>query len=464
MNDDRPVKPQLRQHATTRLAQWRLTPLTGPFTREMVPGSLSHDEGGFLWVTYPDRSVRAFDGEAPQSGTWPPREDMPWPVVHLRRNLTPETCEQLTRQILAEESLASFVHGSKAGNLAELAELGITLDRSTLCGGAELNKLVRQGPVLAHDHSGDLCYFWADGGETRGQWLELSISIERDPSNQWTSAGNSASEVYVIASRLTRSQDAAVWKARGRRARVEATRETLMSSAERFAAAVCELAQTNVITPDDVLAWIDRSSDPSKAWLHKCTSTHVAWGGLQLKRSGPSNPDVNMQILQRLTAHARDVLDILRINEWTPAARSLASMWIGDTSPWTTGSLLDASGRPHTRNFGLFRQPPVSLSRWLGDHGTTNLWWDSGDIASILRSTRADGSELLPRFVGERSWRSDTPTVVGRVNVPEQVARDPGALARVRRLWRMRATSACRHLGVAAYIPSYIPEVIEVFS
>lgn len=463
MNDDRPVKPKLHHLAATRLAQWKLVPLTGPFTTEMVPGSLSHDETGFLWVTYPDRSARAFDGELPKSDAWPPSDSMRRPVVHMRRNLTLEACEQLTRRILAGESLVSFVHGSKAGKLAELAELGITLDRSTLCGGAELNKLVQQGPVLAHDHSGDLCYFWADGGETRGQWLELSISIERDPSNQWTSAGNSASEVYVIASRITRSQDAAVWKARGRRARVEATRETLESSAERFAAAVCELAQTNVITPGDVLAWIDRSSDPSKAWLHKCSSTHVAWGGLQLKRTSP-DPDVNMRILQRLTAHAHDVLDILRINEWTPAARSLASMWIGDASPWTIGSLLDASGHKHTRNFGLFRLPPVSLMTWPENHGSTNLWWDSGDIASILRSTRADGNELLPRFVGERSWRSDTPTVVGRVNVPEQVARDPGALARVRRLWRMRATSACRLLGVAAYIPSYMPEVIEVLS
>jgi len=408
-------------------------------------------------VTWPDRSTRAFDGE-PGSHPWPPRESMPWPVVLLRSDLTKDDCDRLVVKIKARESLEVEVDRSTrdaSERLAELEALGIKVEPATLRSSAEIHALTRTGPVLSHDRDGDLCYSWADGVMARHQWLEVrGTSHGRDQSPRWVS-GSSRGDVprYVIASGLTASQDAAVWAATGRRARIEATRETITSAAERFAAAVCELAlDRHAVHFRDVLAWVGEAR-------------HVVWGALQLKRGGCTDPTVNMRILQRLTAHAREILDILRADEWTPRARDIASMWVGDASPWTTGSLLDFRGGVHTRSFAIFRKPPASLPfAPRDDHGNTNLWWTSDSIAAMLRDPKSVDGEALPRFVGERSWRSSVPTVIGRVNVPEQVAGDPDAVARVRRLWRMRVTTECRSKKIAAHIPPCMPEVIEVFS
>lgn len=462
-----PPQPRTRNHATTRLAQWGLTPRTGPYSQVLVPGSLSHDEAGFLWVTWPDRSTSAFDGE-PGSNPWPPRESMPWPVVLLRSDLTKDDCDRLVVKIKARESivLAEFGGNGTGGSgttserLAELEALGIRVEPATLRSSAEIHALTRTGPVLSHDRDGDLCYSWADGDMARHQWLEV-----RGTSHGRCSSGDAPR--YVIASGLTASQDAAVWAATGRRARIEATRETITSAAERFAAAVCELARDNhAATYHDVLAWVGEAKACSaNSWLRKCTTRSIVWGALQLKRGSCTDPAVNMRILQRLTAHAREILDILRADEWTPRARDIASMWVGDASPWTTGSLLDFRGGVHTRNFALFRKPPASLPfAPRDDHGSTNLWWTSDSIAAMLRDPKSVDGEALPRFVGERSWRSSVPTAIGRVNVSEQVAGDPDAVARVRRLWRMRVTTECRSKKIAAHIPPCMPEVIEVFS
>mgnify|MGYP000243410698 CR=1 FL=1 len=479
--------PRTRHHATTRLAQWGLTPRTGPYSQVLIPGSLSHDETGFLWVTWPDRSISAFDGELhvdgldrlrlrpqgePGSNPWPPRESMPWPVVLLRSNLTKDDCDRLVAKIKARESLEVEVDRSTrdaSERLAELEALGIRVEPATLCSSAEIHALTRTGPVLSHDRDGDLCYSWADGDMARHQWLEVqSTSHGRDQSPRWVSGSSSRDAPrYVIASELTASQDAAVWAATGRRARIEATRETITSTAERFAAAVCELARDNhAATHRDVLAWVGEAKACSgNSWLRKCTTRSIVWGVLQLKRGSCTDPAVNMRILQRLTIHAREILDILRADEWTPRARDIASMWVGDASPWTTGSLLDFRGGVHTRSFALFRKPPASLPfAPRDDHGSTNLWWTSDSIAAMLRDPKSVDGEALPRFVGERSWRSSVPTVIGRVNVPEQVAGDPDAVARVRRLWRMRVTTECRSKKIAAHIPPCMPEVIEVFS
>ncbi len=468
--------PRPRHHATTRLAQWGLAPRTGPYSQVLVPGSLSHDEAGFLWVTWPDRSTSAFDGE-PGSNPWPPRESMPWPVVLLRSDLTKDDCDRLVVKIKARESLEVEVDRSTrdaSERLAELEALGIRVEPATLRSSAEIHALTRTGPVLSHDRDGDLCYSWADGDMARHQWLEVrGTSHGRDQSPRWVSGSSSRDAPrYVIASGLTASQDAAVWAATGRRARVEATRETITSAAERFAAAVCELAlDHHAVHFRDVLAWVGEAKVcAGNSWLRKCTTRHIVWGALQLKRGGCTDPTVNMRILQRLTVHAREILDILRADEWTPRARDIATMWIGDASPWTTGSLLDFRGGVHTRNFALFhfalfRKPPASLPfAPRDDHGSTNLWWASDNIAAMLRDPTSVDGEALPCFVGERSWRSSVPTVIGRVNVPEQVAGDPDAVARVRRLWRMRVTTECRSKKIAAHIPPCMPEVIEVFS
>jgi len=468
--------PRTRHHATTRLAQWGLTPRTGPYTDTLVPGSLSHDEAGFLWVTWPDRSTSAFDGE-PGSNPWPPRATMPWPVVLLRSDLTKDDCDRLVVKIKAREPIALVEVGGNGtgGNgttferLVEFETLGIRVEPATLRSSAEIHALTRTGPVLSHDRDGDLCYSWADGDMARHQWLEVrGTSHGRDQSPRWVSGSSSRDAPrYVIASGLTASQDAAVWAATCRRARIEATRETITSAAERFAAAVCELARDNhAATYQDVLAWVGEAKGcAGSSWLRKCTIRSIVWGVLQLKRGSCTDPAVNMRILQRLTIHAREILDILRADEWTPRARDIASMWVGDASPWTTGSLLDFRGGVHTRSFALFRKPPASLPfAPRDDHGSTNLWWTSDSIAAMLRDPKSVDGEALPRFVGERSWRSSVPTVIGRVNVPEQVAGDPDAVARVRRLWRMRVTTECRFKKIAAHIPPCMPEVIEVFS
>ena len=457
--------PRTRHHATTRLAQWGLTPRTGPYTDTLVPGSLSHDEAGFLWVTWPDRSTSASDGSNP----WPPRATMPWPVVLLISDLSKDDCDRLVVKIRAREPLVNWVTSTVSQRLFELEALGIKVEPATLRSSAEIYALTRTGPVLSHDRDGDLCYSWADGDMARHQWLEVrGTSHGRDQSPQWVSGSSSYdTSRYVIASGLTASQDAAVWAATGRRARIEATRETITSAAERFAAAVCELARDNhAATYQDVLAWVGEAKACSgNSWLRKCTTRSIVWGVLQLKRGSCTDPAVNMRILQRLTIHAREILDILRADEWTPRARDIASMWVGDASPWTTGSLLDFRGGVHTRSFALFRKPPASLPfAPRDDHGSTNLWWTSDSIAAMLRDPKSVDGEALPRFVGERSWRSSVPTVIGRVNVPEQVAGDPDAVARVRRLWRMRVTTECRSKKIAAHIPPCMPEVIEVFS
>ena len=460
--------PRTRHHATTRLAQWGLTPRTGPYSQVLIPGSLSHDETGFLWVTWPDRSTSAFDGSNP----WPPRATMPWPVVLLISDLSKDDCDRLVVKIKARESLEVEVDRSTrdaSERLAELEALGIRVEPATLCSSAEIHALTRTGPVLSHDRDGDLCYSWADGDMARHQWLEVrGTSHGRDQSPQWVSGSSSYdTSRYVIASGLTASQDAAVWAATGRRTRIEATRETITSAAERFAAAVCELAlDRHAVHFRDVLAWVGEAKACSgNSWLRKCTTRSIVWGVLQLKRGSCTDPAVNMRILQRLTIHAREILDILRADEWIPRARDIASMWVGDASPWTTGSLLDFRGGVHTRSFALFRKPPASLPfAPRDDHGSTNLWWTSDSIAAMLRDPKSVDGEALPRFVGERSWRSSVPTVIGRVNVPEQVAGDPDAVARVRRLWRMRVTTECRSKKIAAHIPPCMPEVIEVFS
>lgn len=243
---------------------------------------------------------------------------------------------------------------------------------------------------------------------------------------------------------------------------------TLTSAADAFAAAVCELAQYGAATPGDVLSWINRApyhtvGAARAPWLQQCGSRHITWGALQLRRAGCTNFDVNMRILQRLTAHVREVIDILKADVWTTRAQAIAAMWIGDASPWVTGRpLLDASGNGHVRSLALFRRAPTSLHLQLvQDHGDTNLWWAEDEIAAMLRDPAAPA---LPRFVGDRSWCSNVPTVIGRINVSESTAGDPDAVRRLCRRWRMRATTACRSKRIAAYIPPYMPEVVEVFS
>jgi len=345
-----------------RLSRWKLKPRSGFYSAVLVPGSLCHDEAGFLWVVWPDRSIRAFDGSMPRSLPWSAQYTMPWPVLLLRDNLNTDDCNRIVRKILVEESLESEVDGSRA----------------------------------------------------RAEIFDLTLA------------------------------------------------------AKSFAAAVCELAQKNVATFDDVLLWINRTysiSAVASPWLQH-SGRHVAWGALQLRRRSCTNSDVNVRVLQKLTAHALEVIDIVKANKWTPTEPAVASLWAGDASPWTCDPLLDSRGNACTRSFALFRQVPSSLyARSVQDHSDINMWWTEEHIAAMLRDPQ-DPSErsVLPCFVGERSWRSHVPTVIGRINVPEHVAGDPNAVERLRRLWRMRVTTACRTKKIAAHIPPFMPEVIEVFS
>ena len=132
----RPLPRTRHHHATTRLAQWGLAPRTGPYSQVLVPGSLSHDEAGFLWVTWPDRSTSAFDGE-PGSNPWPPRATMPWPVVLLISDLSKDDCDRLVVKIKARESLVNWVTSTVSQRLFELEALGIKVEPATLRSSAE---------------------------------------------------------------------------------------------------------------------------------------------------------------------------------------------------------------------------------------------------------------------------------------------------------------------------------------
>ena len=86
---------------------------------------------------------------------------------------------------------------------------------------------------------------------------------------------------------------------------------------------------------------------------------------------------------------------------------------------------------------------------------------DTAGVVSYATLLRTRDERTL---VSNRVWRSDQPTVVGGLVVSSDVVADVAQLERLKMRWHIDATAACRRERVSAWIPPYMPEVIEVIA
>lgn len=475
---------QLRpgSNAEKTLSRWGLSPQLGCYTTERVPGSLAHDDLGLLWVTWPDGASRCYDGKGDAPKAWTKADGtLKWRVVEIKMGLTDDECNSAAADAHASRPIRILQHGyvppvmlvtttskpepvpamSDQGE-KRLSDAGHTFDASLWRTADEIKKLIMDGPLLGHDRDGDLCCVWQNG-DRRNYWLEMAETGTGyiSPTGYTGHFG-----LFVIASGITPSQHAAVSAARGRRARIfAATTETVTSAAERFAAAVCTLAQdADALQVKHVMSWTRRevhagtsAQDSRLTWL-PFGYTHAAWGALQVEMSS-TQPECIIRTLRRFTAH-------VRLIEFTTTcgglADRLARTWLGDASPpdqRSTFTSVNGLVYSSARWADIFRRPAPSVTSRAG--GSANLWCTSESTASMLRHGYDEGTDVA-RHAGNRTWRASSPTVIGAISVRDLFTHDEAYVDRLRTAWRVCATTECRKLRVAAWIPPYMPEVIEV--
>lgn len=462
------------------LSRWGLSPQLGCYTTERVPGSLAHDELGLLWVTWPDGTSRCYDGEGDPPKAWTiVARVLKARIVEIKMGLTDDECDSAAADAHASRPIRILQHGyvplvAPAVTTSEpepvpamsdqgvkrLSDAGHTFDANLWRTVDEIKKLIVDGPLLGHDRDGDLCYVWQNG-DRRNYWLEM---VETGTGDVSPTGYTGQFGLFVIASGITSSQHAAVSAARGRRARIlAATTETVTSAAERFAAAVCVLAQdAHALQVKHVMSWTRRevhagtsSTDARLAWL-PFGYTHAAWGALQVEMSS-TQPGCVIRTLRRFTAHARLIEHVATCGGPDRFART----WLGDASPPDQrGTLVSVSGLVYSsaRWADIFRRPAPSVTSVMG--GSWNLWGTPESNASMLRHGYT--TDDVARHAGNRTWRASSPTVIGAISVRDLFTHDEAYVDRLRTAWRVRATTECRKLRVAAWIPPYMPEVIEV--
>lgn len=479
--------------APARLHKFGLAPQPGYVQTGERNGTLSHDMDGDVWIHWPSGQSTCYMAETPQrtprqnSSDWGPR----FPFVEIRVGLTNADCDSLHEAIHAGASLSLWQPASQTVAAAEvvaeppailtdahergravgsrvielLHKAGHEYDPKSWRSRHELNTMLEQGQgcaVLGHDYCGDFRLAWRlPDGSNRDCWLEVGNCGDEWDSRVLEDHGNSFTNgMYVIASDLSPLQVQAISAARGRAVRIVAARETRESAAEKFALAVCALAQDReALTLEQVLKW-ENGGYSIRDWLPYGQRV-AAWGAAQFRR-----PDYRsehsathaLRLFTKLTAHARE-LHRYYLNRDAP--EHVLRMLVGDAS-CKRETRQDVFGKKYDLGHVLLKSPPPSVRCICGNGG--KILWDS-DLESVptsyatLLRTRDERT-----LVTNRVWRSDQPTVVGGLVVSSDVAADVAQLERLKMRWHIDATAACRRERVSAWIPPYMPEVIEVIA